>query len=416
MVLDNKFALVYILLACMILMVSCITPKIRSTILVPAKYNEVANLRRIAVLPFTFNGKAEHNVTADIEALLTSTHVDGLPYFVVVERTQLRKVIDEQRLASSGLMDHNTAIKIGKIVGVQAVVFGAITKFGIDQTSGYETYRTCIWEDNGGKCKRWGNKTILCTNRTATFSFIPKFVNVSTGSLAMSEAITRQAASKDCGGMQNIANQNLLNTAKTGALEYFSTLISPHYITEQISLLSEDDSKPSEEIENKISAGISFAKAGRMDRACAFWEDAYISHKKGYLIPYLLGVCAEIRGNNRVAMDYYHIADHRTTRPVPEINDALVRIDQKFINRPVLDDQIEKIYKTAPTYSSYVEKVQRKLTALGYNPGSADGIMGTKTERAIKKYQRANSIPDTGLLDKATKRLLNAEQINLLQQ
>lgn len=56
--------------------------------------------------------------------------------FTVVERQQLKAVLDEQHLGLSGAVDPATAARIGKLLGVQAVVLGSITKFSINRKSG----------------------------------------------------------------------------------------------------------------------------------------------------------------------------------------------------------------------------------------------------------------------------------------
>lgn len=53
-----------------------------------------------------------------------------------------------------------------------------------------------------------------------------------------------------------------------------------------------------------------------------------------------------------------------------------------------------------------VKKAQKKLNKLGYNCGKADGIMGTKTRSAIKKFQKAKGLKVTGTLNQKTKKKL----------
>ena len=43
-----------------------------------------------------------------------------------------------------------------------------------------------------------------------------------------------------------------------------------------------------------------------------------------------------------------------------------------------------------------VKRVQAQLTRLGFRPGPADGLLGSKTTRAIKSYQTAHQMPITG--------------------
>lgn len=52
--------------------------------------------------------------------------------------------------------------------------------------------------------------------------------------------------------------------------------------------------------------------------------------------------------------------------------------------------------------SSMVKKVQKVLNNCGYNCGSADGIYGKKTKKALKKYQKANGLKANGVIGKST--------------
>ena len=42
------------------------------------------------------------------------------------------------------------------------------------------------------------------------------------------------------------------------------------------------------------------------------------------------------------------------------------------------------------------QRLQERLTAAGYDTGGADGVLGKKTEAAIRAYQQANGLPVTG--------------------
>lgn len=50
----------------------------------------------------------------------------------------------------------------------------------------------------------------------------------------------------------------------------------------------------------------------------------------------------------------------------------------------------------------FVEWMQQRLIASGFNPGSPDGIFGRKTLGALQQFQKAHSIPVTGKADAAT--------------
>ena len=53
-------------------------------------------------------------------------------------------------------------------------------------------------------------------------------------------------------------------------------------------------------------------------------------------------------------------------------------------------------------YDPTIERVQLELTALGYEPGPADGEMREETGAAIQKYQEENKLEPTGKADEAT--------------
>lgn len=59
---------------------------------------------------------------------------------------------------------------------------------------------------------------------------------------------------------------------------------------------------------------------------------------------------------------------------------------------------------------STVKKVQKKLNRYGYNCGTADGIMGAKTRRSLKKYQRDNGLTADGVIGKDTLKALGISQ------
>ena len=48
--------------------------------------------------------------------------------------------------------------------------------------------------------------------------------------------------------------------------------------------------------------------------------------------------------------------------------------------------------KSAPRGSSLVLQTQQQLNRLGFNAGTADGLMGKKTRQAIKLFQKRNNI------------------------
>ena len=55
-----------------------------------------------------------------------------------------------------------------------------------------------------------------------------------------------------------------------------------------------------------------------------------------------------------------------------------------------------------------VKSLQKSLISLGYLKGKADGVFGSKTEEAVKKFQKANDLTVDGLAGADTQGALKA--------
>jgi hypothetical protein len=55
-----------------------------------------------------------------------------------------------------------------------------------------------------------------------------------------------------------------------------------------------------------------------------------------------------------------------------------------------------------------VREAQIALRDAGYDPGKIDGVMGSKTQAALRKFQASQGLPQTGRLDTDTRQELLA--------
>ena len=63
----------------------------------------------------------------------------------------------------------------------------------------------------------------------------------------------------------------------------------------------------------------------------------------------------------------------------------------------------------AKAVSSYTTTLQQALADAGYYEAEVDGVYGPKTVAAVEALQKANGLPQTGTLDKATEKALRSE-------
>jgi len=73
---------------------------------------------------------------------------------------------------------------------------------------------------------------------------------------------------------------------------------------------------------------------------------------------------------------------------------------------PARSDQASVILRPKIKADPFTLKVQRALKAADYDPGPEDGKKGRRTTAALKSFQRANNLPETGMADKETLVLL----------
>jgi curli biogenesis system outer membrane secretion channel CsgG len=99
-----------------------------------------AQKKRVAVMDFEY-GTVQGGVSAifgqnvDIGKGIADLLVDRLVRdgtYSVIERKAIQKLLAEQNFSNSDRADSNSAAKIGKMLGVDAIIIGSITQFGRD--------------------------------------------------------------------------------------------------------------------------------------------------------------------------------------------------------------------------------------------------------------------------------------------
>ena len=95
---------------------------------IPSSGSEIVGDRlSIAVLPFESKGLGNELGSIDLLDKLITGFVN-INRFKVIERALLEKILEEQKLGMSGILDASTAAEIGKGIGVDAVVVGSVTR------------------------------------------------------------------------------------------------------------------------------------------------------------------------------------------------------------------------------------------------------------------------------------------------
>ncbi|MCB4757003.1 MAG: CsgG/HfaB family protein [Elusimicrobia bacterium] len=87
--------------------------------------------RRIGVVDFQNKAPYAQGRIGDTATDIMITELVKTGKFIVVERDKLNKILDEQKLGQTGAIDPNTAAQVGKILGLNALLTGSVSQFGV---------------------------------------------------------------------------------------------------------------------------------------------------------------------------------------------------------------------------------------------------------------------------------------------
>ncbi len=128
-----------VLMLSICLFFSCAAPKVELQVRRPAEV-DMSHYRKIAVADFR---GPEHSGSQAASILTSEVHETG--YFDIFERREMERILDEQDFAVSGLVDDTTAVEIGRILGVSALIFGDVTSYNAEDQQGTEKVKKQVW-------------------------------------------------------------------------------------------------------------------------------------------------------------------------------------------------------------------------------------------------------------------------------
>ncbi|MFH1714932.1 MAG: FlgO family outer membrane protein [Elusimicrobiota bacterium] len=98
-----------------------------------AMASELTN-RKIAIVPFSFiDNRPDVDGAGSILSERLTNRIVKLKQFKLVDRQNLEKVLQEQKLQASGLIDSETAKSLGKILGVDAIITGTMMNISLNR-------------------------------------------------------------------------------------------------------------------------------------------------------------------------------------------------------------------------------------------------------------------------------------------
>ena len=295
--------------------------KVSVRALQPAEVSRAALTKKVAVTPFQND---QPNISGKIEAGLAKHKLDGKQYFTIISRQDLNKVLTEQKIQNSGIIDPSTATEVGKLIGAQAIISGRTGKPSTADTNFYETRIKC----NKDHC--W-EVTVSCKKRIAGLNAEIRMIDTQKGDIIYADTINKKGSWKHCQDdsralpSTNMAAQTLASQIASD----FTYKLVPHYVYYDVTLLEDPDLEYTDQQEALLDNALLFIKQKRYDRAKKILNKLIAStNGKSYVPIYNIAVVTEAEGQYEAAKELYIKADNLTVKPVKEINIAINHIDQ----------------------------------------------------------------------------------------
>ncbi|MCJ7766500.1 MAG: CsgG/HfaB family protein, partial [Thiovulaceae bacterium] len=298
-----------------------------------------ANAKNIAVTPFRHDYV---NLGDKIEAAISNQRIGDKPYFRVINRTDLSKIIDEQKRQNSGLMDESTAVEVGNLLGAQAIISGSVNVPSMHDDYYYVKRTKCRGR---GKERRCWEVKVSCSKRTIALSAEIRMIDVSSGGIIYADNTSRQQQWDHCADDTRALPSKLAGTQQlaNAMANTFAYKLTPHYRSISVSLLEDPDTKYSDQQKKLLENALLYIGQYRYDKAEELLRRLTESTASQSYVPfYNIGVIYEVRGNFLEAQHYYRAADELTLQPVEEINKAVIRIQHLIAKETLALQQIAR--------------------------------------------------------------------------
>lgn len=345
----RKRGVLYLMMVIIILLLGCSSSStVSMRILKPATIH-MPGVKEIAIVDFEGPSRSGNQIATLIQSnLLTTQH------FEILERDKLRRVLEEQNMSMAGIVDESTAAEVGKLLGVDALIFGEVATYEVEpdkkltrkvkEKRGTGRYRTVEKKDKKtGKVKKvkeeiieevWIDREYWVRKGTVAINF--RVVSVETGKLLAAHSDSKSYDSQNERGSAWRTNQNslkpegeILADLSTNICNKFVTMIAPHYVTEKRIIEPGD---------KNIAVGRKYAESELWPEALEAWKKAAQEMPNEPAAFYNLGLALEVQGD----LDRAEIAYQKAVQIKQKklYMDAIARIRQTREEQAKLKEQL----------------------------------------------------------------------------
>ncbi|MGQ9560036.1 MAG: CsgG/HfaB family protein [Candidatus Oleimicrobiaceae bacterium] len=327
------------LLVLLVITLQCASSRVAVPVTKPAQV-DIAGIRSIAIVDFT----GPENSGAIASSMLTSRLFESA-FFHLVERERVLQILEEHKLAMAGVVDAATAKEVGRLLGVDALIFGEVTAYSlepdqvgtekVERKVGTGQYRTV--RRGNKEVREEIMKTVLVDQeyriRRGAVGVTFRMVKVETGELLAVKSNTKSYDSgKVVAGRGTLKpREQILKDLLSGVVEEFARQIAPYVVVER---------RPIEKGKGMMTVGRKYAQRGLWAEARDAFAQAVASQPRDAAAHYNLGLALEVLGDWDKAEAEYQRAIRLQAKDI--YLDALARVRTARQEAARLRKQIER--------------------------------------------------------------------------
>ena len=169
------------------------------------KTNVLENGRFAVALVEFENGSNRSGMDTKVRSFVQQSVAESNdPFLVLVDRENQELILQEQQLALSGVVDGNTSVEVGSMVGAKAILKGTIVSCDVRTSSlqkfdrqGFESYKVEKVNEEGKKVYETRYRKVIYQEykrtRAVDLTIQIQLISLETGKTEMSEMLTRSS-------------------------------------------------------------------------------------------------------------------------------------------------------------------------------------------------------------------------------
>ncbi|MBL0709323.1 MAG: hypothetical protein JJW00_09760 [Sulfurimonas sp.] len=312
--------------------------KVTISALKPAKIDEIANYKKIAIVDFKndtvgFSSKLETN--------LVKVKVRNKPFFTVISRRNIDNIMEEQRLQLSGLVKRSDIVEVGKLLGANAIISGSVSDASASAMSYTEKRSKCYDK----KCKKFYEYNVGCTRQTISLAVEIKIISVENANIIYADTLKDKIQKRYCSdrGSSLLGKGEGLNLLADRLAKSFTSKISPYYASYKVELFDDPDIDYTDEQEKLLEDALKYIENRRYAKAEELLSRLLDStDNRCYVAAYDLAILKESNAELEKAQKLYMLADSLIKEPNSSLDRAINRIDNSIYSKKQALKQLNK--------------------------------------------------------------------------